>query len=152
MSGLLGPYASESVAISVDPRAFTRVPTDPLLDCEIWANIEDDEKTIVKLYLEVEIVSGTLRAKTRPRSNLNILDWCTYHDPAYCHFGTCNNATHNCDCGANYYGPTCDVYCLANTTCSDQGSCGIGGDCICTDNWYGEVCRVIIAIDLKKQI
>jgi hypothetical protein len=69
MNGILAPYDSESVGISVDPRAFTRVPADPLLDCEIWAKIEDDENTIVKLYLEVEIVSGKLRAKTRPRSN-----------------------------------------------------------------------------------
>jgi hypothetical protein len=132
------------VHFTVDPTPFKNLS---VYDC--WITAELDYNDFAKLYLSVKVVSGTITQHLiREYSNLVwicllmivFLDWCTYNGPEYCNKGMCNNNTQLCDCEANFYGSTCDTYCLANTTCSGHGSCGIGGNCLCDINWHGEVC------------
>eukprot|EP01060_Flectonema_neradi_P024390 TRINITY_DN3319_c0_g1_i6.p1 TRINITY_DN3319_c0_g1~~TRINITY_DN3319_c0_g1_i6.p1 ORF type:complete len:1138 (+),score=195.87 TRINITY_DN3319_c0_g1_i6:41-3454(+) len=43
-------------------------------------------------------------------------------------------------CEPNYYTDNCNVYCLAEDTCSNHGRCGATGLCVCDSDWGGPRC------------
>ncbi len=94
---------------------------------------------VAVLFIAEILASENLDPIFQTLNDCLLLDWCTYHDHSYCNNGACNNVTQNCDCEPNFYGSTCDTYCLANTTCSGRGSCSNDGSCACNANWYGKV-------------
>eukprot|EP01113_Clastostelium_recurvatum_P014351 TRINITY_DN17798_c0_g1_i3.p1 TRINITY_DN17798_c0_g1~~TRINITY_DN17798_c0_g1_i3.p1 ORF type:complete len:552 (+),score=37.66 TRINITY_DN17798_c0_g1_i3:45-1700(+) len=57
--------------------------------------------------------------------------------------GTCDYNMGTCTCSANYYSPSCDTFCVSNTTCSGKGKCNLDtGRCDCDANFYSHDCTI----------
>jgi len=74
-----------------------------------------------------------------------------------CICGSQYSGAHCEQCGQNYYGPSCSVFCDSATTCSNRGTCNSFGGCscgtqfsgpncnTCASNFYGPACNFCVA-------
>lgn len=48
-----------------------------------------------------------------------------------------------CSCLPDFYGPSCNVQCVKQSTCNNRGTCSPAtGKCVCDNNYFGETCSV----------